>query len=111
MVALLGAFAVARADILLLLDDQGYQAPRAIEYNLHNGVIDVDFEPGILCSGEPASEPGAGLNLRFKDHYYALEGGVLLDFSSNPVKLVMTSGSGELVCTLDRIFRNQFAML
>lgn len=111
MVALLGIFATARADILLLLDDQGYQTPQAIEYIFATGVFDVEIEEGIVCSGEPDPQPAAGLNLRFNDQYYALEGDVVLDFSSNPVKLVMSSGSGELVCTLDRIFKDPFVSL
>ena len=110
MVALLGIFAMARADILLLLDERGYETPRAIEYTFSTGVFDVEIEEGIDCSGDAASQPAEGLNLRFIDKYYALEGDVVLDFSSNPVKLVMSSGSGELVCTLDRIFRDPFAM-
>lgn len=110
MVSVIGVVASARADVLLVLNDKTYQAPWAIEYNFATSVVEVEFEEGLLCSGEAAAQPGDGLTIRLDDQYYALGGEIVLNFSSDPAELVMTSDGGALVCTLDRIFRNRFVI-
>jgi len=110
-VVLLGFLISAKAEITLLLNSQPYATPKAVEYFFDSGVIEVEFDDGMACSGEPASQPGDGLTVRLADQFYALQGDVLLDFSTQPMQLSMTSDSGQLGCTFDRVFSDSFMVL
>lgn len=111
MVACFCIVAVSRAEVVLILNETSYHAPQAIEYHFGTGVFEFDFEKGMVCSGDSISEPGDGLSVRFHDQYYALDGDIVLDFSINPARLVMTSKSGNLVCQFDRVYSDRFVLL
>ncbi len=97
-----------RADVILILNDQPQQRPVSIEYIFGSGVVELQFDDGLACTGEDVSQPGDGLTVRLGDEHHALNGDVVFDFTSQPFRLVTSSETGQLECAFDRLFRDAF---
>ncbi len=102
--------ALSLGSVALELDGGEYDGLQSLVYDARDLVFRIDSDGRYLCSAPPDPLPGNGLRLDIDGASYALLGPIVIDLSMDPVRLVMQTVDGQVVCALDRIFRDRLVV-